>query len=150
MRNFFVQESCFKVERLCISAIQNCPIRIGAARPHRLFDELHTQLCLRILRWQVIKAGLLSAGSARCNQRFTEPSLIAGHNRVGDAQNRFIRAVVPHQPDNLCVRKLTVKGQDVLHLRAAEPVNGLIVITDNANIRIFAGQFPQQLKLSAV
>ena len=93
---------------------------------------------------------LLSACSALRNQRFTESSLVAGYDRTGDAQDRFVRPVVPHQPDNLCVRKLAVKGKDILHLGAAEPVDGLVIIADNTYVGILTGQFPQQPELRIV
>ena len=82
----------------------------------------------------------MPAGSARCDKRFAKPSLVPGHYGVGNLQDRFVRTVIPYQPDNLRMGKVMVKGKDILYFGAAEPIDRLIIITDNTEICFRAGQ----------
>ena len=73
-------------------------------------------------------------------QRFPLALGVVFNHRVGRVQNVFGRAVVLLQADHLRARERFFKAQNIFNGRAAEFINALVVIADNAQILIFLRQ----------
>src|SRR5215213_3608921 len=67
-------------------------------------------------------------------QRFAEPALVVGNQMRGGGEDVAGGAVVALETDNLGARKIVVEAQDVVHLRPAPAVDGLVVVADAADV----------------
>lgn len=85
----------------------------------------------------LIDGDLLAAAVFR-PERFSFAPLVVRDDGVCRLQNHLGGAVVLLKADDLRAAVLLFKGEDVLDRRAAELVDGLIVVTDNADVLISA------------
>ena len=76
--------------------------------------------------------------------------MVVGNDGVGRIQNGLRRAVVLLQPDEARALILVFKIQDVLDRRAAEAIDALVIVTDDADILVPAGQQRGQQILQVV
>ncbi len=67
-------------------------------------------------------------------QRLAEPPLVVGDEAGGSREDMTRRAVIAFEPDHLGAGEVGLEAQDVVHLRAAPAIDGLVVVTDAANI----------------
>ncbi len=99
--------------------------------------------------WHCMIAGRVPPGCAG-PQHLVVPLAIERDQRVGVLQNRGRRTVVVFQPDDLRLRPILLESQDVRHLGAAPAVDRLIVVADDAQVAMPAGQRLHDLVLAAV
>ena len=71
---------------------------------------------------------------------FALSTLIIGDDGVGRVQDRLRRTVVLLQPDDLRAAVLRLKAENILDRSAAEFIDALVVIANDANILISAGK----------
>ena len=69
---------------------------------------------------------------------------------VGSVQNPSGRAVVLFETDGLCLGEYFLKIQDIENVCPAELVDGLVVVSDNAEIAVFFRKQAQKHKLRRV
>ncbi|MND34411.1 hypothetical protein D3C80_250260 [compost metagenome] len=67
-------------------------------------------------------------------QRLTEATFVMRDQMGGCTQNMCGRAVVALKLNDHCARKILVKAENIIHFRTAPAIDGLIVITDAAQI----------------
>jgi hypothetical protein len=67
-------------------------------------------------------------------QRLAEPALVVGDEMRGGGENVRGRAVIAFEANDLGAGKVVLEPQDVVHLRAAPAVDGLIVVPDAADV----------------
>ena len=75
---------------------------------------------------------------------------VAPDDAVGGVEDRLARAVVLLQVNDMCVRIVLAKVEDVAHVRAAKAVNRLIVIPDHRHVAMLLGQQVDEDVLRAV
>ena len=69
---------------------------------------------------------------------------------IGGIEDDLGRSIVLLQLDDLGVRVVLFKRQDVAHVRTAEHVDALIVIADDAQVAVLAGEVPHHQVLGPV
>ena len=67
-------------------------------------------------------------------ERLAEAALVAGDEMRGGTEDMPGRAVVTLQPDHSRAGKILLEAQDVVDLRAAPAIDGLVVVTDAADV----------------
>ena len=72
--------------------------------------------------------------SVVCPKVFALSLLVVRNNGVGGVKYRLSRAVILLKANDLCVFILLFKAQDIFYSRAAEAVDALVVIADDADI----------------
>ena len=75
---------------------------------------------------------------------------VVGDDRIGGIQNRLGGAVILLQTDNTGTAVLLFEGQDILDGGTPETVNTLIIVADDTNVLITAGQQAGQQILDMV
>ena len=78
------------------------------------------------------------------------PALIVPDDGVGRVQNALGRAVVLLQTNHPGAGVVLLKVQNVLNRRAAEAIDALVVVADDAEVLVQTRQQPRQLELRAV
>ena len=66
------------------------------------------------------------------------------------AENPTRAAVVLLQPDDLRPREVLREVEDVVHLRAAPAVDGLVIVADHAEVSVDGGELAEQLVLGRI
>ena len=92
----------------------------------------------------------LRAFSSVCPQGFGFPPRVVADHGVGRVQHVLGGPVVLLQFDHKGVRINFFKIQNIADICAAESVDGLVVIADDAQISVFAGQQAHQFELRVV
>ncbi len=76
-------------------------------------------------------------------QRFAEPAKIVRDQLRGRAENMARGAIILLQPDHMRAGEILLEAQDVVHLRAAPAVDGLVVVADAADVVVPLREQPQ-------
>src|SRR5690606_7174253 len=76
-------------------------------------------------------------------ERFAKALFIRGDDAGGGTENIGGGAVVPLQADDLRAGKIFFKAENVIHLRAAPAIDGLVIITHAADIFMLLRQQAQ-------
>ena len=90
------------------------------------------------------------AGPVICPELLALALCIVGDHRVGRVQDILGGPVILLQPDYQGIGIVFLEIQDVADIRPAEPVDGLVVIADHAQIPVFLCQKPDQLELGRI
>ena len=107
------------VPLLAVGDIGHYRIRNMAALRQLVLSDIELYLC---------------ALSVVCPEIFALSLLIVRNNGVGGVKYRLSRAVILLKANDLCVFILLFKAQDIFYSRAAEAVDALVVIADDADI----------------
>ncbi len=147
--NFAMQKLGFKTERLGVGAVEDGPVLPGDALLARVRDELGAKG-----GFVVLGAGKhehrLPSGAPHGDEGLAETAFVFGDHLRRNVQDGFLGAVVLFEPDNRGTGEGVREGEDVPHFRTAETVDGLIIITHDAEIGLRAGYGAQQLELGDV
>ena len=84
------------------------------------------------------------------NQRLVMSQTIVFHQSIRAFQNSVGAAVVVFQTHGLCVREVLCEVDDVFNFRATPAVDGLVVVTNHADVAMRLYQGFDQLKLNTV
>ena len=67
-------------------------------------------------------------------KRFAKAVFIGCDEARGRRENVFRRAVIPFEANDLCAFEIFLKSKDIINLRTAPAVNGLVIIANHADI----------------
>jgi len=114
-----------------------------------LNDFLGHVICLLVL---VLGRKQGYQGTARifCPQSFLLPPIIMADNFIGSFQNVPGRTIILFQPDNLGLRIIPFKIQDILDICSPEAVHRLVIITHHTNVPVPFRKEPDQPVLSMI
>ena len=110
-----------------------------------LCDKCRLVLFRRTQHAQQLLAGAL----VRPEPLFTTLPIVR-NDRIGCAQYRIGRTVVLLQTNDLGLRKMTLKVQNVALVGSAPPVDGLVIISDRADVGASPRQHDHQMQLDSV
>ena len=134
---------------LRVGAVEDRVIGIPSAVRHTVHNGTRNERCFVALILAGVQLDLLALGILR-PERLALADGVVGDDLVGGAENGFGRAVVLLQADDLRTLEGVFKGQNILYRRAAEFVNTLVVIADNADVAVLFGEHAHKLILHAV
>ena len=105
--------------------------------------------CLFICRIELAELDHISI-FVLCPECLIFSSLIVPDHGIGCIQDIAGRAVILFQLDHLGIIKYMFKIQDVLNIRTTEFVNGLVVVSDNAQVTVLGCQQMDQFELYCI
>ena len=116
--------------RLRVRPVEHGEITHGPARGG---DGTRDKVGLVILIPRLEERDGVAAGLRR-PERFALALAVVCDDGVRRGENVAGRAVILFEPDDTCVRVLLFKGEDILDRRAAEFIDALVVVADNADV----------------
>ena len=85
-----------------------------------------------------------------CPESFFFSSMIVPDHGIGSIQDIAGRTVILFQFDHLGIIKYMFKIQDVLNVRTAEFINGLIIVANHAQVTVLGCQQMDQFELYCI
>ncbi len=131
--NTAFRQGNFNIPGLGIHSVQDCVVAHFAPGLYILQNLLHNKGGLVCLVLGSIQNDL-AAGACIRPQALALSIFVIGDHRVGAVQNILGGAVVLLQANHCGVLIMLLKRQNILNGGAAEAVNGLVIITDHANV----------------
>ena len=116
---------------------------------YSLSNVIYNIFCLIICRIKLPELNFFSL-SVIGPQRFIFSSCIISDHCIGCIQNITCGSIVLLQLDHLGIFKILLKIKDIFYIGAPEFVNGLIIITDYAEIPVLRCQKSYQFKLHCI
>ena len=144
-----LHEPFHKKARLHIGAIKHRNVRIGIAHPHIILNFLDDHAGLGLGIGKTRGGHRLSCASCRPDF-FVKPGLVVADQFSCVIHNIRGGAVVYPQKRLFCPGIVFLKAQHDLRLRAAKPVDGLVIIAHNKQIVPGRCQHPDYLILYPV
>ena len=135
--------------RLGVGAVENRRVAALAARFHPLADALdHKPRLVGFVKGIVDLERLAVAGIGP--QVLAQPGGIVGDERIRRLEDVVGGAVILFQTNGLRAGEIVGEFLNILDFRASPPVDALVVITDDKDITLTAGQQPHPLVLDGV
>ena len=135
---------------LSVGPVQNSTVFVTVQSFRYLpLNIVADKVCLLIPGAKLHKTHL-AALAVVCPQGLFLTSVIVMDHTVGDIQNIFRGTIVLFQPDHLRIRKNLLEVQDIADVGPAKAIDGLIVISDDAQIFIPGREKMHKLELSGV
>ncbi len=144
-----LQQRLFQHARLSIAAIKNGAFDQCAARVLPHFDAINDETRFIKLVERAIQGDRLAFHAVR-PQVLAETIAVMGDQRIRGVEDSRGGSVILLQTDGFHLLKITQEMLNVLNLRAAPTINGLIIIADDHHPGAVAGQQPDPGILNAV
>ena len=139
----------FDDTRLCIRSVKHGKPACVLALRHQLPNLLANPCRFFPLIARPIQADALARSLLR-PKRFILSVCVECNHLIGGIQNICGRTVVLFELDDLRIRKILFKIEDIADIRAAPAIDGLIVIADHAKVAALRCQQPDKHILRVV